>query len=142
MSESMETQIPALPDVKGGVAPYLSVDGAGAAAAFYVKAFGATLAFQQPPDEKGRTMHIHLYINGGSLMLSDGFPEHGRPHEDPQGFTLHLQVDAIDAWWTRAVDAGAEVVTPVQLMFWGDRYGQLRDPFGVSWSMGQTPKAS
>jgi uncharacterized glyoxalase superfamily protein PhnB len=50
---------------------------------------------------------------------------------------LHLQVDDVDAWWQRAVDAGAEIVLPLQKMFWGDRYGQLRDPFGVLWSMSQ-----
>ena len=42
----------------------------------------------------------------------------------------------MDAWWKRAVEAGAEVVMPLQEMFWGDRYGQLRDPFGVLWAMG------
>lgn len=123
-------------EVKGGVVPYLSVNDASAAADFYVRAFGAEVAFRYPPDEKGRTMHIHLYVNGGSLMLSDPFPEHGHPHQPPQGYTLHLKVDDVDAWWTRAVEAGAQVVLPLQRMFWGDRYGQLRDPFGVMWSMG------
>lgn len=123
-------------EVKGGVVRYLSVNDASAAADFYVRAFGAEVAFRYPPDEKGRTMHIHLYVNGGSLMLSDPFPEHGHPHQPPQGYTLHLKVDDVDAWWTRAVEAGAQVVLPLQRMFWGDRYGQLRDPFGVMWSMG------
>ena len=123
------------PEVLGGVAPYLNVDGAGKAAAFYVRAFGAKEVFRAPPDEKGRFMHIHLVVNGGSLMLCDPFPEHGHPHKTPQAFTLHLQVEDVDAWWKRAVDAGAEVLLPLQVMFWGDRYGQVRDPFGVSWSL-------
>ena len=131
----------ALPPVLGGVAPYLSVSNAGKAAEFYVKAFGATEAIRMPPDEKGRYMHIHLVINGGSLMLADVFPEHGHPLEKPAAFTLHLQVDDADAWFERATKAGAEAVLPVQLMFWGDRYGQVRDPFGVLWSVGTTPKA-
>ena len=88
-----------------------------------------------PPDEKGRTMHIHLYVNGGSLMLSDGYPEHGHPHEPAKGYTLHMKIENIDAAWKRAVDAGCEIVLPLQKMFWGERYGQLRDPFGVMWSM-------
>jgi uncharacterized glyoxalase superfamily protein PhnB len=50
---------------------------------------------------------------------------------------LHLKVDAVDTWWQRAVAAGAEVVRPLQKMFWGDRYGQGRDRFGVLWSMAQ-----
>jgi PhnB protein len=48
---------------------------------------------------------------------------------------MHLMVDDIDAWFDHAVKAGAEVTMPVQVMFWGDRYGQLRDPFGVNWAM-------
>ena len=125
--------------VRSGVTPYLAVDGALKAVDFYRQAFGAEVAAVMPADETGRTMHAHLYINGGSLMLSDAYPEHGHPWQPPQGFTLHLQVTGIDAWWDRAVAAGAQVVMPVELMFWGDRFGQLRDPFGVTWSLGETP---
>jgi uncharacterized glyoxalase superfamily protein PhnB len=134
--ECLSTQMPK-PEVLGGVVPYLNVDGASKAAEFYKKAFGATEVFAMPPDEKGRTMHIHLYVNGGSLMLCDPYPEHGHPHEPAQGYTLHMKPGDIDAAWKRAVDAGCEIVLPLQKMFWGDRYGQLRDPFGVMWSMGR-----
>jgi PhnB protein len=125
------------PQVLGGIVPYLSLDGASRAAAFYAKAFGAREVFRHPADDKGRTMHIHLYLNGGSLMLADPYPEHGHPHQPAQGYILHLKVDDVDTWWQRAVAAGAEVVLPLQKMFWGDRYGQVRDPFGVLWSMAQ-----
>jgi uncharacterized glyoxalase superfamily protein PhnB len=121
--------------VQGGLVAYLQVDGAVKAAEFYKQAFGAEQVGMYPPDEQGRTMHVHLYVNGTSLMLGDAYPEHGHPLEKPQAFSLMLPVDDIDAWWKRAVDAGAEVVMPVQVMFWGDRYGQLRDPFGISWAM-------
>ena len=121
----------------GGLLPYLSLSSATAASEFYQRAFGAREVARHPLDEKGRTMHIHLYINGSSLMLSDAYPEYGHTLEKPQAFNLTLQVDDIDAWWARAIAAGAESVMPVQLMFWGDRYGQLRDPFGVMWSMNQ-----
>jgi uncharacterized glyoxalase superfamily protein PhnB len=122
------------------MAAYLMVDGAMKAADFYKHAFGAELAAAQPADAKGRTMHVHLTINGGSLMLSDPYPEHGCPWKEPQGFSMVLPVDDIDLWWKRATDAGAAVVMPVADMFWGDRYGQLRDPFGVVWGLNQ-PKA-
>ncbi len=122
-------------EVIGGVAPYLQLDGAAKAAAFYVRAFDAMEMGRAPPDDKGRNMHIHLYVNGGSLMLCDPFPEHGCPSEKPQGYTLHLQVDDVDPVWKRAVDAGCEVVVPVERMFWGHRYGVVRDPFGVMWSI-------
>jgi PhnB protein len=122
-------------EVLGGVAPYLQLDGAAKAAAFYVRAFDAMEMGRAPPDDRGRDMHIHLYINGGSLMLCDPFPEHGYPSVKPQGYTLHLQVDDVDPVWKRAVEAGCEVIVPVERMFWGHRYGVVRDPFGVMWSI-------
>jgi len=127
----------AVPQVLGGLTPYLQLDGALKAAAFYGKAFGAEQVFAYPPDEKGRTMHVHLHVNGSSLMLSDAFPEHGHPHRPVQGCTmqLHLNNGNIERWWQRAVDAGCEVAVPLDVMFWGDRWGLLRDPFGVEWGM-------
>jgi uncharacterized glyoxalase superfamily protein PhnB len=132
-----ETKCPAAGEIEvlGGVTPYLQIEGAAKAADFYIKAFGATEMVRVPPDDKGRYMHIHLYVNGGSLMLCDPFAEHGYPAVPPQGYTLHLQVEDVDPVWKRAVDAGAEVVVPVQRMFWGHRYGLIKDPFGVSWSI-------
>lgn len=129
------------PAPTGGVVPYLQVDGANAAAEFYKRAFDAVELGRQPVDEKGRTMHIHLRINGGSVMLSDPYPEHGYPLQKPQAFDLMMPVTTnIDALFKRALDAGATEVMPVQDMLWGDRYGQLRDPFGVTWSMNQPNK--
>lgn len=135
MTEFNEAAMQARAEVRG-VAAYLNVGGAVKASEFYQKAFGAEEVGRVPVDDQGRTMHIHLYINGGSVMLGDPYPEHGYPLEAPQAFSLHLQVDDADAWWSRAVGAGAEIVTPLQPMFWGDRWGQLRDPFGVLWSIG------
>lgn len=48
---------------------------------------------------------------------------------------MHLDVDDADAWWKRAVEAGATVTMPLAMQFWGVRYGKLRDPFGVNWSL-------
>ncbi|MDI7860406.1 glyoxalase/bleomycin resistance/extradiol dioxygenase family protein [Rhizobiaceae bacterium n13] len=141
MENAVADQQPTKAEVRGGLIAYLQVDGAFKVAEFYQRAFGAEQAFAYPPDEKGRTMHVHLYINGTSLMMSDAFPEHGYPHQEPKAFTLQLVVDDIDSWWNRAVDAGCEIVTPLQVMFWGDRYGQLRDPFGISWAMNAPVKA-
>ncbi|MFG1357469.1 VOC family protein [Xanthobacter pseudotagetidis] len=123
--------------VKGGVVPYLQIDGAMKAAELYARALGAETAAAIPPDDKGRTMHVHLYVNGSSIMMSDPYPEYGHALEKPQGYSLVLQVTDIDAWWGRARAAGFEEVMPVQEMFWGARYGQLRDPFGVLWAMNQ-----
>jgi len=135
-AEAETNTIPHVP-VKGGVVAYLQIDGALKAADFYQRAFGAEKAMVMPPDDKGRTMHVHLYINGSSVMLSDPFPEHGCAAQEPQGFNLMLLVNDIDNQFQRAVDAGATPVMPPQDMFWGDRYGQVRDPFGVTWAMNQ-----
>ena len=122
--------------VLSGIVPYLCVEGASKAAEFYKKAFGACEVARHPVDEQGRTMHIHLHLNSASLMLSDPYPDHGHPYKPQQGCTLHLKVDDVDAWWKRAVEAGVTVGLPLQLMFWGERYGQFTDPFGVDWSVG------
>ncbi|WP_105414944.1 glyoxalase/bleomycin resistance/extradiol dioxygenase family protein [Neorhizobium sp. T25_27] len=121
--------------VRGGVVAYLQLDGAMKAAEYYKKALGAEIESFHPVDDQGRTMHIHLYINGSSVMLCDPYPDYGHPLEKPQAFTMMLPVDDIDFWWKRAVDAGMTVETELQVMFWGDRYGQVRDPFGVAWAM-------
>ena len=83
-------------------------------------------------------MHCHLRVNGSSLMLSDDYPDWrgGVEAPDPGAYTLHLQVDDADTWFGRAVDAGCTVAMPLDNQFWGDRYGQVKDPFGVSWSIG------
>ena len=126
---------PKMPPVKGGCIAYLSIDGAIKASELYKKAFDAQVAFVNPPDDKGRTMHVHLYINGSSLMLSDFYPDHGHPKVAPAGFNLTLTVDDADAWFERAVKGGMSVQMPLQDMFWGDRYGQLKDPYGVLWAV-------
>lgn len=123
----------------GGVTPHLLIrDGRGTEAiAFYRAAFDARELYRVPAED-GRIMHCHLEINGGSVMLNDDFPEY-RGGEDagaPSGVTLHLQVEDADAVWTQAIGAGANVIMPLEDQFWGDRYGQLQDPFGHHWSIG------
>ena len=120
--------------VKGGIVAYLSVEGAIKAADFYKNAFAAEQVHLYTPDDKGRTMHVHLYINGNSVMLSDPFPEHGHPYVPAAGFSLMLPVTDVDSWWQRAVDAGCTATMKPEDMFWGDRYAQAKDPFGVLWA--------
>ena len=94
-----------------------------AKAAFYVEAFGAEIATAMPVDDQGRTMHVHLHVNGASLMLSEAFPERGHVLQPPQAFALMLMVDDIDARYAQAVAVGATAVMLVADMFWG---GSLR----------------
>ena len=120
------------------VTPHLVCDGAAAAIEFYKKAFGATEMMRLGTDD-GKIMHACLCINGSSVMLVDEFPEMGAVSPTSLGgssVTIHLAVDDADAWVARAEAAGATVTMPVEEMFWGDRYGVVRDPFGHSWSMG------
>lgn len=132
---AMQTQ----PQVKGGAVPYLFPSDAGAACDFYEKAFGAQVASRMAAPDGKRLMHAHLYINGASLMMSDSFPEHtGHGAQTPAGFLVHLQVDDAEHWFNRAVEAGCKVELPLATQFWGDRYGQVVDPFGVLWSIGQS----
>ncbi len=107
------------------------------ALAFYERAFGATVVERNVAEDGQRLMQAGLRINGGWLMLSDEFPEWvGHDEPPPQGVTLHLQVDDADGWADRAVKAGATLSLPVADQFWGDRYGQVVDPFGHRWSIG------
>jgi len=104
-----------------GLTPHLTIghNRAREAIAFYKKAFAATEA--QPPhlgDDGERIMHAHLRINGGSLMLNDDFPEYsGHDAGQPAATTLHLQVDDADAWWKRAIDAGATARMELCLLY-------------------------
>jgi PhnB protein len=127
----------------GGVTAHLTIrDGKAAEAVdFYKQAFGAEEAARHMAEDGKRIMHAHLKINGGSLMLNDEFPEFmGAPATPPGSLVLHLQVPDADAAWKRAVDAGAEVRFELADQFWGDRYGQVQDPFGFTWSIGAPVK--
>jgi PhnB protein len=128
----------------GGITPHLLIPDRRAAEAidFYARAFGARELHRVPSDD-GRIMHAHLEINGGSLMLNDDFPEYrqGKSGDPASGVTLHLQLTDADALWQQAVAAGASVTMPLEDQFWGDRYGQLQDPFGHRWSVGAPVKA-
>ena len=123
-----------------GITPFLAISGGRAAdaIAFYERAFHAVTTERNFTDDHKRLMQAALKINGGWIMLSDDFPEHGFTAAPPQSVTLHLQVDNADTWFSRAVAAGCTVKMPIADQFWGDRYGQLEDPFGHSWSIGST----
>ena len=123
----------------GGVSPHLTIPSRGGQAAieFYQRAFGAEVLRLMLAEDGERVMHAHLRVNGASIMLHDEFPEmNGEQDIQPKGVTLHLQVDDADEWWNRALAAGGVPVYPLADQFWGDRYGQLKDPFGHCWSIG------
>ena len=124
-----------------GVTPQLTVPDADVAARFYRAAFGADeLLRNHGPD--GRVMHCELLINGGRLLLHDDYSPGRDQTPLALGGTpvvLHLYVADVDATFAAALEAGATAVTEPRDMFWGDRYAQLRDPFGHQWSLA-TPR--
>lgn len=122
-----------------GVIPYLALPGqAGAAADFYMKAFGAKDIGRMPFEGRpGQFMHVQVAINGGALMLTDNdmmSSAVGGTDPIPRG---HLQLVVPDGqvWWDRAVAAGCTVVAPFEKQFWGDTWGLLSDPFGLKWAV-------
>lgn len=130
-------------EVQPTVSPMLTVSDGAAAIEFYVKAFGAEELGRVPGPDGKRLFHAAVRINGATVMLNDDFPEmNDGKSVTPEALggspvTIHLTVADVDQKFQRAVDAGATVVMPLEDMFWGDRYGELRDPFGHLWSMGQ-----
>ena len=126
-----------------GITPFLAITGGRAeeALAFYERAFGAQVIERNVAQDGRRLMQASAKINGGWIMLSDDFPEMGFTAPTPGAVTMHLQVDDADACWRRALEAGATVAMEIGDQFWGDRYGQLKDPFGHSWSVGSPIKA-
>ena len=126
-----------IPEGMHTVTPHLVCAGAGAAIDFYKKAFGATET-ARIPGPGGKLIHASIRIGDSTVMLVDEMPEWGSL--GPKALkgspvVIHLYVDDVDAFTARAVAAGAKVTMPVADMFWGDRYGQLEDPFGHRWSV-------
>jgi uncharacterized glyoxalase superfamily protein PhnB len=128
--------------------PDLAVKDAGKAIDFYKQVFGAHEVSRSLGPDGSMIMHAHLEIGDSPLFLADVFPpmeeQRGQRDQMAVGSTggpehsrvvLNLYVEDADAVFNRAVKAGAEVVMPIADMFWGDRYGQIRDPYGHIWAI-------
>jgi len=88
----------------------------------------------------GKLMQVELRFGDTTVMLADEFPEMGVLSPLSIGGTatvFHLQTDEVDSLWQRAIDAGAEALQPPADAFWGERYGQILDPFGHRWGLAQ-----
>jgi PhnB protein len=115
-----------------------------AALEFYQKAFGAKeLQREVTPD--GKLIHGRIRLGDSTIMLSDVFPGSDRVAPSNIGTStvaLHIYTNDVEKLWNRAVDAGARVARPLEDQFWGERYGQLVDPFGHHWSLSQPIRMS
>ncbi|MDE1182783.1 VOC family protein [Paraburkholderia sp.] len=126
-----------IPDDMHTLTPHLICDGAADALGFYTAAFGA-IELVRLPGKNGRLMHASMRIGDSTLMLVDEMAEcgaFGPKSLKGSPVTLHLYVENVDATIERAVAVGATLTMPAADMFWGDRYGQLEDPFGHRWSV-------
>ncbi|MCY0094551.1 VOC family protein [Hoeflea ulvae] len=120
-----------------GVIPYVTVEGADKAIEFYTRAFGAVLRGEVARSEDGRVLNASIEINDGMVMMMDPFPDHGSAPSSGSNFLLQLVIADGDLWWDRAVGAGCEVLSPLKLEFWGDRFGRVHDPFGLEWAFNE-----
>ena len=119
------------------VCPYLHVEGAAAAIEFYQRIFGATERLRLD-DPDGMVGHAELAIGNSVVMLADEFPEMGI--KGPKAFggtpvSLSVYTEDVDATVEKAARAGATVIRPVADQFYGERVGQIEDPFGHRWSI-------
>jgi PhnB protein len=131
--------IKAIPDGIHTITPHIVVRDAGRAAEWYKKALGAEER-SRIPVPGGKFMQIALWFGDSAVMIADEFPD--ADILSPQAIggspvVLHFSTENVEALWNRVIEAGAEVVQPLQDQFWGDRYGQIRDPFGYRWGLAQ-----
>ena len=121
------------------ITPHIVVRDAARAVDWYTDVLGAEERLRiAVPD--GRLMSVELRFGDSAVMLADEFPEMGIVSPQTLGGTymaLHLLVDDVDRVWQRALDAGAEVFRPLEDSFWGERAGQVIDPFGHRWGLAQ-----
>ena len=124
-----------IPEGYRTLTPYLALDDAAGAIEFYKRAFGATEnSRMEGPD--GKIGHAELQIGDSHLMLADAWPQSSTRAPNEVGATtagIFVYSEDIDAFFKKAIDAGASSVMDPENMFWGDRFGTLKDPYGHVW---------
>jgi PhnB protein len=133
----MSPSVKPIPDGYPRVTPYLIVNGASDAIAFYGKVFGAQERMRMP-DPAGGIGHAELTLGDSVIMLADEHPEMGFQGPKTIGgtpVTISVYVDDVDATFSQAVQSGATVVRELENQFYGDRSGQFEDPFGHRWNI-------
>jgi PhnB protein len=133
----MKGNVKPIPDGYHSVTPYLIVDNADKAIAFYKKAFGAKEIFRMPgPDNK--VMHAEVQIGDSRVMLADEFPAMDSLSPRTVGgtpVTLMVYVENVDSVFQQAIKSGAKQLQPLADQFYGDRSGSVEDPFGHKWHL-------
>jgi PhnB protein len=133
------TEVRAVPAGIHTITPHIVVRDAIAASEWYQRALGAEER-DRLPLPNGRLMYAELRFGDSPVMVADEFPDLGILSPLTLGGTavvLHIFTESVDSAWQRAVDAGAVVLAPLEEQFWGDRQGQLLDPYGHKWGLAQ-----
>lgn len=124
------------------IVPYITVRDAAAALDFYKAGFGAREAVRIPNEDGSRIIHAAIFVNGGLIMISDGFKEYGGAEPlDPAStysFAINVELQSaaeVDEMHARAVEAGGHSAMEPGDMVWGARFGVVRDPFGYRWML-------
>lgn len=130
-------KVPPIPPGYHTVTPYITVTNSAEAIDFYKRAFGAEETFRMN-GPGGKVVHAEIKIGDSVIMLSDEWPNSGAKAPVNAGCctqTLMVYVPDVDAYYDRAVKAGANSSRPVEDQFWGDRSGQVTDPYGHRWML-------
>jgi PhnB protein len=134
-----QSQVKAIPEGFHTITPHIIVRDAARAVDWYQEAFGAEER-NRVPVPGGKLLSVELWFGDSPVMVADEFPEMGVLSPQAVGGTsvvLNLFTQDVDALWQRAISAGADVLHPLQDTFWGDRHGQITDPFGHRWGLAQ-----
>jgi len=123
-----------IPEGSHTITPQLTVKNGTQAIEFYKKAFGAT-ELNRMPGPGGSIMHAALKIGDSKFFINDAMGESSPPTAGKSPVVIHLYVQDCDKLYNQAVAAGATATMPLSDMFWGDRYGQVVDPYGHTWSI-------
>lgn len=137
MKKTAKKKVRPIPKGYAQLTPHLTIKGAAQALDFYKKALGAKERMRMPAPG-GMIGHAEMQIGDCAFMLADEFPGCQAPSPATLGGTtmgLYVYVDKVDAAFARAVEAGATSIMPPTDMFYGDRMGTLKDPFGHLWTL-------
>src|SRR5688500_12243417 len=130
-------QIESTPQPSSAFVPHLCYRDAATAIEFYKRAFGAT-ELMRLVEPGGKIGHAELQVGNAVFMLSDEYPDYDALSAETIGgspIKLHLYVPDVDQFAARAVAEGSTLSRPVEDQFYGDRSGQLKDPFGYTWGI-------
>ena len=123
-----------IPDGYRTLTPSFTFKDSKKAIEFYKRAFNAKVLDVFPSPTGQGLMHATMQIGDAIIMMGDEMPQ-CQSAETLGGspISMYIYVPNADAAFAQAVAAGGTVAMPVGDMFWGDRAGSVRDPFGYSW---------